>query len=110
MQCHWTHLYVLIAPGGPPTDVEGNATSSTEIFVYWQPPEEIDRHGIITSYDIMYSSDDNGSEIIEEHPTTSINLTDLCEFTNYSISVRARTAVGEGPFSDTMFVVTDEDS
>ena len=83
------------------------ATSHTTIYVYWQLPEEIDRHGVITSYDIMYSTDGN-EEIMMDVTTTSATLTDLLEYANYSISVRARTEVGEGPYSEPIIVLTDE--
>ena len=36
-------------------------------------------------------------------------LSDVQEFVGYNISVRAYTIVGEGPFSDSMIVVTPED-
>ena len=39
----------------------------------------------------------------------SAMLTDLEEFVVYNISVRAYTIVGEGPFSDSMIIMTPED-
>ncbi len=36
-------------------------------------------------------------------------LSDIQEFVSYNISVRAYTSVGDGPFSDSMIVMTPED-
>ena len=79
----------------------------------WQLPLEEDRNGIIVSYDIQYIGlDDNGLPIPNMTLVipgftdgTQIILANLLEFTNYSISVLARTAVGPGPFSDEMIVI-----
>ncbi len=40
----------------------------------------------------------------------SANLTDLEEFVNYTLSVRAYTSEGAGPYSEEMTVMTPEDS
>ncbi len=40
----------------------------------------------------------------------SANLTDLEEFVNYTISVRAYTSEGAGPYSEEMTIMTPEDS
>ncbi len=39
----------------------------------------------------------------------SANLTDLKEFVNYNISVRAYTSEGVGPYSEEVTVMTPED-
>ena len=41
--------------------------------------------------------------------TVSVNLADLQEFVNYSISVRAYTSVGAGPYSSQGNIMTYED-
>ena len=41
--------------------------------------------------------------------TTSALLDGLQEFVNYTISVRAYTSAGEGPYSDGVSVITTED-
>ena len=93
--------------------------SPTQISVTWQPPIEEDRHGVIVSYDILYTAlDENGMPIpdmtfiIERFSDgLEIILDDLMEYTNYSIYIRARTEEGAGPFSDEMIVtLTNETS
>ena len=40
----------------------------------------------------------------------SISLTDLQEYVNYTISVRAYTVIGAGPYSDPETILTLQDS
>ena len=54
-----------------------NATST----VMWNPP--IQRNGIITSYEVMYSAYEDDADIITIPVTSNINsfnITDLCKF------------------------------
>ena len=44
------------APGGPPTEVEVRAVSSTSLRVTWSPPEPSYRHGRILAYYISYGT------------------------------------------------------
>ena len=43
-------------------------------------------------------------------PAMSVVLMDLEEYANYTISVRAYTSVGEGPYSEGIIELTNEDS
>ena len=95
---------VITAPDGPPEDVRGWPISPTQISVQWAPPLIINRLGVITSYDIMYTATDMNGALIEikwinETTDTYIVLNELHEYTNYSVFVRARTAEGPGPLS-----------
>ena len=82
-----------------------NATvlSSTEIQVNWTEVLGIDQNGIITEYEVMYKPLMNfGGRITTLTVNTtnlSITLMDLQEYVEYSISVRAYTSVGPGPYS-----------
>ena len=98
--------------------------TETSIIVVWQKPKEIFRHGVITSYDVRYTPllDNCTEEEFEGIPAncsnayvygvvpTMTNLTGLYIFVNYSISVRARTAVGPGPWSEPIIIMTDPHS
>ncbi len=73
------------------------------IQITWTAVPEMDQNGIITRYDVFYTStfdfvDD--SVVINNGATFSINITGLEEFVVYNVSVRAYTSVGSGPFSD----------
>ena len=115
---------LFLAPGGPPTVVRGFAASHTQITVIWAQPEEINRHGIITSYDVMYTPllDNCTEEDFKGIPANctpkfvngvtgeNTTLNDLYIFVNYSIKVRARTAIGPGPWSSPIIILTDPHS
>ena len=104
--------------------VRGPESSQTEIVVVWKQPEVIDRHGVITSYDIMYTPllDNCTEEEFEGIPANctpkfvygvtgeNTTLTGLYIFVNYSIEVRARTAIGPGPWSSPIIVLTNPSS
>nr|XP_058950117.1 protein sidekick-1-like [Pocillopora verrucosa] len=99
-------------PTAAPVSVRGHKTSSTSILVEWDDVPAYDQNGIITSYNITYRSQ------TEEHKGFAIagpndlqkNLTDLREYVDYNITVRASTSKGDGPDSNPAIVVrTDQD-
>ena len=88
--------------------------SSTEIEVSWEEVPAIDQNGIITVYEVQYVTLEtcNGSIYTLNTNTTMLNttLTDLEEYVEYNITVRAYTSVGPGPYSDPPITErTDED-
>lgn len=69
------------------------------------------RLGVIISYDIHYAASDmNGATLQENIMTTEAVLNDLLEYTNYTIFVRARTAVGPGPFTSPLIMILTNES
>ena len=91
------------------------ALSSTEIEVSWKEVPAISRNGIIIMYEVQYEPLEtfNGTISIEtvntSEPVLMLNLTDLEEYVEYNISVRAYTSTGPGPYSDPVTVRTLED-
>ena len=87
--------------------------SSTEIMVTWDIVLPIDQNGVITMYEVLYQPQETFNETIEEMTVNvtelTANLTDLEEYVNYTISVRAYTSVGEGPYSEGIIELTNED-
>ena len=89
--------------------------SSTEMNVTWDMVPAIDQNGIITMYEVQYAPLETFDDAIE--PLTmnvsgselAAVLTDLQEFVNYNISVRAYTSVGAGTNSIIITKMTDED-
>ena len=70
-----------------------------------------DRRGNITMYEVHYTSSDFGDNVdltlnTTNGDETSLLVEQLEEFTNYTIQVRAYTAVGPGPYSAPMEVQT----
>ena len=99
-------------PNAPPSNVQGRNTSSTSILVQWGDVPAADQNGIILSYTVTYKMLPGGTPKTEVFigPTTGVTLTDLHEFTNYSITVFASTVKGAGNDSEPIIVITDEDS
>ena len=90
----------------------GKSLSSKSILVTWNEVPPADQNGIITSYTITYQSqteNHNGSAIAGPNDRQK-ELTDLREYVNYDITVRASTSKGDGPDSSPAIVVrTDQD-
>ena len=85
------------------------------INVSWMMLECQDRHGNITMYEVRYTGLNFGENVNQTLNTssgdeTSLEVNGLEEFANYTIEVRAYTAVGPGPYSDSMDVQTLPDS
>ena len=100
---------VSLAPSGPPVNVTGFANSHVSIQLMWELPNNADRHGVIIGYDVRYVG--NNTELLLENVTDlSVLLINLEKFENYSISVRAKTAVGPGPWSEAIVIMTDPHS
>ena len=88
-------LLIHEVPSGPPQSLVSSVTSRT-LTLSWSPPLLSHRNGVIISYLITCSS---GGSIINSTRTssTSLTITGLQPFTNYTCSVRAATTVGDGP-------------
>ena len=99
-------------PDGPPQNVRGQNSSSTSILVMWDDVQANLQNGIITGYTITYKSqteNDNGNVQVNG-PVRQTQLTNLKKYVNYNITVFASTARGNGPPSNPIVVITDEDS
>ena len=104
-------LYVV--PGSPPSNVTATALSSDQILVNWDIVQLIDQNGVITAYQVLYQPLQTFIGAIRQLTLNvtglAANLTDLEEFVNYSIAVRAYTSVGGGPYSEHITERTYED-
>ena len=79
----------------------------------WEEVVHIHQNGVITMYQVLYQPlEIFGGAIgpLNVNVTElTADLTDLEEYVNYTISARAYTSAGEGPYSDSVVVLTDED-
>ena len=105
MLLYTLHRFILIiAPSGIPENILVRVLTSTNIRVSWEEVSEVERHGVITEYEIMVEQlisfgERNSESIIVDSRNLSIILMDLEEYMEYNISVRAYTSVGPGPYS-----------
>ena len=99
-------LLSCIVPSGPPYGLL-LSTASHALTLSWSPPLPSQRNGVIISYLITCSS---GGSIINSTRTssTSLTITGLQPFTNYTCSVRAATTVGDGPATMLNIVTSEE--
>ncbi|KAK4315462.1 hypothetical protein Pmani_013377 [Petrolisthes manimaculis] len=83
-------------PGGPPENIIGVSSTTEALTVEWDPPAT--PNGVITNYLVNWSPDDPSEPIITT--ATTYTLTDLEPCTDYTISISAATAKGNGPPGD----------
>ncbi len=98
-----------------PSDVPQNFTvqiiSSTTLLLNWLPPPPESRNGQILGFTITITQDGDGSTMIipvvnNEH---EVLVNNLLQFTTYTCSILAFTAIGNGPTSQTVTLTTLED-
>ena len=90
-----------------PINLNNTNTSSTSFCVTFEPPTEIDQNGPITSYTVTYHGEVFNTT--EYNITISVNtlvypltgsssvcISDLEEFNNYTVLIRANNGAGEG--------------
>ena len=95
-----------------PLNLQGHNASSTSILVQWGEVPLADQNGIIRNYTVTYKElpgDSKKTEVVNAS-IRQVTLTGLNEYTNYSITVFASTAKGDGNVSNPIIVLTDEDS
>ena len=94
-------------PSQPPTDVTVTVLDSTGISVHWGPVSQIDQNGIITHYQVEYTS--SISTAAFNTTLMSLPINGLEEYTEYTLRIRAFTSVGGGPFSQPVTATTLQD-
>lgn len=87
--------------------------SSTTIQVTVLPLPSQFIHGILKGYLVRYGRADEplspGNIRLLQWNQLEVNLTNLEEFTNYSVQASGGSSKGQGPFSSPLYVQTDED-
>ena len=90
-------LILFLAPSGSPRNVKALAMSSTSILVKWNPPNELDRNGVITKYIVKYYSLGIEGLVNTTDNTTQKLVTHLRKYTEYYFTVQAVNEIGAGP-------------
>lgn len=101
-----------LVPSQAPADVKLFHTSSTSLKAVWDPVPECYRHGIILGYRLFLK--DNTSALSVRNETTTadqyeIEFSSLLKFYAYSFSILAFTIKGDGPSSEEVVAMTEED-
>ena len=100
--------FFLIVPTSAPRHPSGYAISSSSIYLTWDPPPLLERHGIIREYQINLTERETGTLTTYTTSSTFIEVSLLHPFYNYSWVVTAIT-IGEGPYTASSAVMTLED-
>lgn len=107
-------LPVPSVPQAAPVDVGGESHAADAILITWKPPPEDKQNGLLLGYKVHYTMAESGAgpeeAKIETVPASehSLLVTNLDTWTQYKVWVAAYTQVGTGPFSDVVFIQTDE--
>ncbi|OXA56405.1 Down syndrome cell adhesion molecule-like protein Dscam2, partial [Folsomia candida] len=109
-------------PTQPPEKFECRSTSPQSLVLTWEPPPLEARHGAVQGYKVdvlVVGGQDEGGpgseaesgDQIETKVTTERDLVlhGLRKWTNYSVTVRGFTVVGDGAVSTPLLCRTDED-
>ena len=78
-------------------------TSATSILIKWSPPPVFSVNGVITKYFVK------ANNITHETSLNEFEFTKLSIFTKYAVQVAAYT-IEIGPYSDILYIYTDESS
>ena len=95
-------------PSSPPGRVTVKVVNSTTLMTSFNPPPIIDHNGQLTGYVIRYTrvGSNNTKYVKTKYTRTTIYLSELDEFANYSVTVAAVNVNGTGPFSDPVVQAT----
>ena len=106
-------MYCNLGPASAPVNVAAVSISSTQVKVTWGDVPPTDQNGIIITYEVEYIPLEDFHGAIGKDTTNvsalSVILMRLQEYVNYTISVRAYTSAGAGPYSDPVSILTYED-
>jgi hypothetical protein len=96
---------------GPPQITEFGNTSSTSIYIKWQPPISTILYKLL-GYRIFYkeSNDTSLTMLVQavEKTVREVEITDLKLYTNYSVRVCAFSSAGNGVPTTAHHIMTDE--
>ncbi|XP_019861768.1 PREDICTED: hemicentin-1-like [Amphimedon queenslandica] len=99
-------------PSGFPQGLSSSTINSTAVNVTWMPVPPAQRNGIITGYTIFITTDvefvNDTTQDITSAATLQYTFTRLQEYVNYTYTILARTAIGDGPISGSTTSLTNE--
>ena len=94
-------LYLSLEPTSPPENIIFSAVETTVMTVSWDEVPCSGRNGPITGYLLYYTNTTFSDTInITGRENRSYTLTELIQYTNYTVTVSAYNDVRTGPSSD----------
>ncbi|XP_063830982.1 cell adhesion molecule Dscam2 [Ostrinia nubilalis] len=100
-------------PSLPPGSLQCTAVSSQSVRVSWEPPPMRGRNGVLQGYRVTYApvTDWYGNEdaVTKQISGLHTTLSGLRRYTNYSVTVCAFTAAGDGVRAAPVYCHTEED-
>jgi receptor-type tyrosine-protein phosphatase Q len=97
------------APSGPPLLLESKSVLSRSVQLTWSPPIPEDRNGVITGYVVTVTNTETSETRELSTSYTSLTVSSLTPYFNYTFTVSAETAVGQGPATLELPIITAED-
>ena len=98
------HTISYLVPAAAPTNITLQTLGTQSIRVTICPPPQIDQNGLISSYIVSYTGNPFDASIQSmtvsvslSYPATTCintNLTELEEFNNYTVTIRAVNSIG----------------
>ena len=101
-------FFLFLVPSAPATNPAGTTTSSTSIFLEWDPPDVSDQNGVIIAYVVNLTVMGTGEMFQFSTMSTNLTLDSLRPFTTYLCRIAARTVVGIGPYSIAVVATTQQ--
>lgn len=100
---------VLLAPRVAPTLKNATALNSTAVVVEWIPINNT--HEVVIGYTITWHRQGHNrvNNISSNASSSSVVITGLRKYTNYSITIAAYNSMGAGPESEMTVVQTEAD-
>ena len=95
-------------PTSPPLNVSGSAINSTAIIIGWELPAMDGQNGNITSYSLILTEVATNTSTTHNQSGVHIELVIayLHPYYEYECQIAAETAIGRGPYGDTVITRT----
>ena len=110
------HFQILsLVPSSSPQNVVASDITQTSAMVMFEAFPVIHENGILIAYEILFEptpavGQDVGGDVLQNVTVTEFStiVEGLAENVLYNVTVRAYTAVGPGPFSNPVQIMTNE--
>ncbi|XP_045463107.1 roundabout homolog 2 isoform X2 [Harmonia axyridis] len=93
-------------PSAPPDSITAGVFNETAGWVKWSPPPPQHHNGVIVGYKIQINKGINLRNMLINATTTSVLISNLTNGKQYTARVAAMTSVGQGPFSNSVPLLT----